>query len=270
MAVTIVAKKSFGSTLKREERKIESGHQTYKRRFGLFVRSTDQKARQIETVKSIVATLPQTGHFLDVGAGTGEITEAVSAYFKRTTVVEPNPEYAKQLAGRFPEFQIYENNFDGVNLVGALFDFILCSHVLYYIPEKNWMAMIERMVFHLSEQGKLAIVLQSPEGPLPDLFRRLGGKTGEAVRLWGALVRRFGRDRVRAHYGVSRIKARSIHEMAEIATFLFHEKRFESKKPEIRRYFARNCKIRGGYAVEQDFITFEILGRGSSGRYAGS
>ncbi|MDD5217952.1 MAG: class I SAM-dependent methyltransferase [Candidatus Omnitrophica bacterium] len=230
----------------------------YRQQFETFVRSTDQKQRQIQEIKGIMKGLVRRRNLLDVGAGSGEITEAIAGYFEKATVLEPNPEQAEALSARLPGVRVIQETIERAKLDGEEADLILCSHVLYYVPETKWMPVIEKMISCLSPAGKLILVLQSPEGGVPLFIKQFTGKTVNSVGLWAKLVRRYGTIKVRAHYGIAHIKTKRLEDMISIGQFMLIDKVDRKKKTEISRYFQKNHKVPAGYQIDTEYITFEI------------
>ncbi|MFA6600774.1 MAG: class I SAM-dependent methyltransferase [Candidatus Omnitrophota bacterium] len=230
----------------------------YQRQFALFVASTDEKPKQIETLRKIVAGLKRRRSFLDVGAGSGEITAAVSESFAETTVVEPNPGLVRRLSTLYPNFRIFPEPWGKADLGRDRFDFILCSHVLGYLPERQWLGAVERMVGCLRPGGKLAVVLHSPEGGVAGMFRKMTGATVNSVKLWSDLVRTYGDERVRPHYGFSAIHTETLEDMTAIGLFLLSDPRYLGRKRELRRYLEKRHKETDGYFLEQEYMTLEV------------
>ena len=230
----------------------------YRKLFALFVSSTDQKQRQIEQIRSILKTLKTKRDFLDVGAGSGEITSAVSEEFARTSVVEPNTEQVTYLSERYPNFRIFPDDIRDLNLRDEQFDFILCSHVLYYIPEAEWMPVAESLARHLRPGGKFLIVLQSPCGGVSELFRTFGVPVAPSLQLWNRLTQRFGVEAVRAYYGTCEIKTQTLEEMTAIGIFLMSARNVRPRKSALSRYLERRHRSPEGYRIGQEYLTFEI------------
>lgn len=63
-------------------------------------------------------------------------------------------------------------------------NFILCSHVLYYIEQAQWLANIERLVSWLATDGLLVVVLQNHR---TDCMRMLQHFFGHHYNLAGIL-----------------------------------------------------------------------------------
>ncbi len=133
----------------------------------VFINNTSHKDLLVQFVRSkILPQLVSKKSFLDIGAGPGEITKILTAYFDSTTVVEPNPTYRsdyKRLG-----FLTHIRNFQDEKLENS-FDFILCSHVLYHLDRKDWAFFLNKINQSLSSGGKALVVLVAPRGSWHDL-----------------------------------------------------------------------------------------------------
>ena len=73
------------------------------------------------------------------------MTKAFADAFRHTIAVEPNPHLLTQLKQAIPQAEAI-----GVPILEAnpkaQGDFVLCSHVLYYIPAEEWIAHLDRLV----------------------------------------------------------------------------------------------------------------------------
>src|SRR4030042_6236216 len=120
----------------------------YQRQLAVFVKSSTEKGIELIKIGEIIAGLAKRKYFLDIGAGGGDLTIPVSQSFDETTIVEPNVKQADFLKKRCPHFNIYNDFWENIDLSPRRFDFILCSHVLYYIEEGQWITTIEKMYAH--------------------------------------------------------------------------------------------------------------------------
>lgn len=118
----------------------------------------------------VLPQLSETNIFIDIGAGPGIITRAISKFFDQTVVVEP-----------LPDFQAYYQSL-GMTVIRAPYpaqsarlraDFILAAHLLYHIPLENWGMIIKQMVQQLEPGGILMIVLTAPRGNWHNLCLQL-------------------------------------------------------------------------------------------------
>lgn len=231
----------------------------------LFVSSSTEKGIELLVIGDVIAGLPDRRRFLDIGAGGGDLTIPISQLFEETVVVEPNPLQARAFKRRHPEFTVIEGGWESVeqekDLGGNVFDMILCSHVLYYIPTGDWDKLVSRMYNLLSAGGCLAIVLQSPLGEVADFFNRFTRYDVAILELAGDLIARYGDDSVGLRYFQNQIVTDSLEDMAEIGLFLLIDPEFREKSREIARYFQENHQFGESYRLKQDEILLTIRRR---------
>ncbi|MGV8078525.1 MAG: class I SAM-dependent methyltransferase [Syntrophales bacterium] len=230
----------------------------YRRQLALFVQSCTEKGIELVRIGELIAGLGQRRSFLDIGAGGGDLTIPVSSSFEKTTVVEPNELQARRLQQRCPSFRVINECWDRIALGPERFDFILCSHVLYYIPEGAWLSTIEKMHTHLESGGCIAIVIQSPMGEVAEFFSRFTRYDVNILGLWGELIRRYGDEAVEVRYFVNQIFTESLDDMVSIGLFLLIDRNFRRHVDEIRNYFEERHKVPGGYRIRQDDILLVI------------
>jgi len=226
----------------------------YQRQLALFVRSSTEKGIELVKVGEVIAGLSRRRSFLDIGAGGGDLTIPISQSFDETTIVEPNEKQANFLKRRCPHFNIYNDSWDKVDLALHHYDFILCSHVLYYIPEGSWLTTIKKMHDYLKYGGRMAIVLQSPMGEMARFFNQFTRYDVNILELWGDLIRLYGDEAVEVRYFLNEIWTESLEDMATIGLFLLIDRRFREHEEKIRRYIESHHKITNGYRMMQDEI----------------
>ena len=230
----------------------------YRRQLALFVRSCTEKGIELVRIGELIAGLGGRRSFLDIGAGGGDLTIPVSSSFETTTVVEPNELQARRLQRRCPFFRVINERWDRVDLGPERFDFVLCSHVLYYIPEGAWLSTIEKMHDHLAPGGCVAIVIQSPMGEVAEFFSRFTRYDVNILGLWGELIRRYGDEAVGVRYFINEIYTESLEDMVSIGLFLLIGRNFRRHVDEIRNYFESRHRTPGGYRIRQDEILLVI------------
>ncbi|MBM4271860.1 MAG: class I SAM-dependent methyltransferase [Deltaproteobacteria bacterium] len=230
----------------------------FQRQLNLFVRSSTEKGIELVKIGESIAALPRRRSFLDIGAGGGDLTIPVSQSFDETTIVEPNEKQAHFFRRRCPHFKIYDDYWEKVDLAAKRFDFILCSHVLYYIPEGRWVETIEKMHAHLEPGGRIAIVLQSPLGEVARFFNQFTRYDVNILELWGDLIRKYGDEAIEVRYFMNEIWTDSLDDMVTIALFLLIDRRFRDYEEGIRRYIESHHKVADGYRIMQDEILLLI------------
>ncbi len=139
---------------------FHSDTQDYHDAFQVFLDHTDQKDKAREWMEARVGALPQKRLFVDAGAGNGKVTAWFTGHFENTVALEPNSSLFDELCEACPDAEVHPDTILGTKLrVSA--DFILASHVFYYIPKEEWLANLERLVSWLSPEGVLVVMLQN-------------------------------------------------------------------------------------------------------------
>lgn len=230
----------------------------YQRQLSLFVRCSTEKGIELVKIGEIIGGLTKRRYFLDIGAGGGDLTIPISQSFEETTVVEPNEKQASFLKRRCPNFKIYNDFWEKVDLGSQRYDFILCSHVLYYIEEGHWMTTIEKMYVHLEEGGRIALVLQSPIGEVANFFNQFTHYDVNILELWRDLIKRYGDEAIEVRYFMNEIWTERLEDMVTIGLFLLIDRKFIEYEEKIRQYFESHHKTPGGYRIKQDEILLVI------------
>lgn len=132
----------------------------YHHAFQVFLDHTDQKTKALAWLQERLRTLPSRRVLIDAGAGTGQLTAWVGEGFERTIAIEPNASLRTDLKQNCPQAEILGDLLLAAS-PAAPGDFILCSHVFYYIPGPQWLVHLEKLASWLSPQGVLAVALQN-------------------------------------------------------------------------------------------------------------
>lgn len=240
-----------------QELEMEEDHE-YQEQLALFVRSSTEKSVELVKIGEIIGGLARRRSFLDIGAGGGDLTIPLSESFIETTVVEPNEKQVARLSRRCPHFNICHDCWDNVDLAPQRYDFILCSHVLYYIKEDNWVKTIEKGYSHLEDGGWMAIVLQSPVGEVADFFNEFTSYDVNVLQLWKDLIDRYGDDCIKVGYFRNEIWTENLDDMVRIGLFLLIDRKFKEHEERIRDYIESRHRVAGGYRMIQDEILLAV------------
>ena len=162
----------------------------YKRQLGLFSRSSTEKGIELLKIGEIIAGLKKREKFLDIGAGGGDLTIPISQSFKETAIVEPNEKQAVMFQKRRPGVKVYNDHWEKVDIGKQRFDFILCSHVLYYIKDDKWLSTIEKMHRHL-EDGGIAHCSPVSIGEVASFLINSTRYDVNILELWQQLIQRY-------------------------------------------------------------------------------
>jgi len=230
----------------------------YQRQLKLFSECSQEKSIELVLIGEVISGLRSSERFLDIGAGTGNLTVSVSQFFAETTIVEPNERQAGFFRRRYPRFRVDDCRWEEVDLGSDQFDFILCSHVLYYIPTHDWLKTIDKMYSHLAADGTIAIVLQSPVGEVAEFFRKFSKYDVPVIELWRNLTVTYGYQSVQVRYFVNEIFAETMEDMVDVGLFLLLDRKYRGRKDEIGKYFEEQHKVDGGYRMTQDEILLTI------------
>lgn len=149
--------------------------------FETFLTHTDQKTKAIGWLTDFVRGLPSRSLFVDAGAGEGSTTAALGKFFDRTIAIEPNSALRVELARRCPDAEIVEAPIAEARIVSSV-DFVLCSHVLYYIPQTNWGDTLERLTSWLGVDGTAVVLLGNRDADSMALSREFFGRQFDLAR----------------------------------------------------------------------------------------
>lgn len=234
------------------------GDAEFRRQLDLFSRCCTEKQAELLRLGEVLDKVRSRERFLDIGAGGGHLTIPLSGLFQATTVVEPNARQAEFLRRRCPAFDIHCCGFENAPLAPASFDFVLCSHVLYYVTEALWPELVTRMHGLLAPGGRLAIVLQAPVGQVADLFRAFTRYDVDLLGLWHDLNETYGEENVEVRTIRNEIWTESLEDLTDIGLFLLLDARFRERRSEIRDYLERECTVQGGYRLIQEEVLLAV------------
>jgi SAM-dependent methyltransferase len=141
-------------------RVYDSQSEAYHDAFAVFLAHTDQKLNARAWLDGFLARLPSPGVFVDAGAGNGQTTAWLGSRFGRVVAIEPNPSLCHDLRQTCPAAEVLPVKILDAHLPAAA-DFVLCSHVLYYLPRDEWQTCLGRMASWLKPSGALVVVLQN-------------------------------------------------------------------------------------------------------------
>lgn len=230
----------------------------YKRQLDLFARSSTEKGMELLKIGEIIADIENREKFLDIGAGGGDLTIPISQSFGETVIVEPNEKQAAMFRRRYPHIRVYNELWEKINFGEQRFDFILCSHVLYYVEEGKWLSTIEKMYRCLEDGGAIAIVLQSPLGEVARFFNHFTRYEVNILELWGQLIHLYGEKDLEIRYFINEIWTENPEDMLDIALFLLLDRKFREKTDEIKEYLETHHKVDHGYRILQDDILLVV------------
>ncbi len=245
-------------------RRFDSSSDEYHKAFQLFLDHTDQKARARERLEKLVAGLPSRNVFIDAGAGTGKVTAWLEGSFGRTIAAEPNASLRKELAATCPSAEILGDMILDAKIAPKA-DFVLASHVFYYIDGRDWMPNLERLASWLAPQGMATVILQNRKTDCMEMLRHFLRQSFDLNLLASAFDKAHaGKYRTSVHTVPSFIRTPDLETACRVAEFMLNLLPLADPPAmaDLRSYVDRNFKHEGGYrfSCTQDFLEIQKLG----------
>ena len=231
----------------------------YTRAFHRFLAHTDQKEKTMEWLDWEVEALPQRRIAIDAGAGTGKLTRWLADRFARVIGVEPNPSLADEFRTACPMATLIPETILAAK-PQVVADFILCSHVFYYIPRTEWEENIRQLISWLAPGGLLAIAIENPSSDCTRMkhhfipggsdLRELAAVAESA--LGGSYDVRL--DTVEAH-----IRTNDLQTACAVAEFILHVQSMPNPplRADLEEYVSSRFSRPSGdyqYSCHQDFL----------------
>nr|VFJ89532.1 MAG: Methyltransferase domain-containing protein [Candidatus Kentron sp. LFY] len=157
---------------------MKTDDRTYKEQFDLLTVNTNEYEQCISFIEQkILPTLPRQNCFLDIGAGRGSITKALSPKFNKTIIVEPNTFFFKEVIDWATETGVKMDGFNAdwfsVDFPDSDIDLTMISYVLHYIPVERRFQFVRKAYDTLKPGGYLVILLASATSGSHHLWRHL-------------------------------------------------------------------------------------------------
>lgn len=242
-------------------RSFVSNTPEYRQVFANFLAHTDQKKNAFDWIRREVERLPARSHMIDVGAGGGELTARLAPFFERVIAIEPNPSLAAEFRVNCPAAEVISTPFMDAN-VKAKANFILCSHVFYYIPRVEWEASLHRLITWLDVGGIRAVTIQNPRTDCMQMVRHFIGSPhdlSELCQTVGELKAGVDFD-ARVETVPAHIQTEDFQTACEVAEFVLNVLPPIPSPPawqELERYVEEHFRQSDGryrYSAHQDFL----------------
>jgi SAM-dependent methyltransferase len=231
----------------------------YHQAFQVFLDHTDQKVNARRWLDDLVRALPARHTFVDAGAGNGQVTAWFLNQFERTIAIEPSPSLNVELRQNCPGAEVLpETILDAEPSVRA--DLVLCSHVLYYVPQSDWQACVARMASWLAPIGALVIVLQNHETDCMRMLEAFHGRRFDLTALGQEFDRDHGRDyQVERQLVPAHVTAPDLARALIIAEFMLNLLPMPNPPPRsaLEEYVRKHFEAPGGgfrFSCHQDFL----------------
>lgn len=201
---------------------FDSQGEAYREAFQTFLDHTDQKEQARGWLDRLVDSLTNRRVFIDAGAGNGKVTAWFTDRFERTIAIEPNPHLRRELAQTCPKADLIADGILTAKLADSA-DFVLCSHVFYYIDRAAWLAMLQALASWLAPGGSLVVVLQNPESDCMRMLNRFYGRRFDLSQLAAEFREAFGeRYRIDLETSPAAIQTSDFATAATIAEFMLN------------------------------------------------
>lgn len=249
---------------------MKTDDQTYKEQFDLLTINTNEYEPCILFLEQIILPkLPQQNRFLDIGAGRGTITKALSPKFKQTIIVEPNTIFFKGISNWATEIGVKLDGFNAdwfdVDFSDSDIDLTMISHVLYYVPVEKRLQFVRKAYDTLKPGGYLVILLASATSGSHHLWRHLLPKADyhsipfiESVL---ADLRLEGYRDMTLTILDSEIKVKTLNEMHQLIDFLVVEKMVFDNETNIRKrnqYIDNYLTSDSGFTINDSFGVLSV------------
>jgi hypothetical protein len=237
----------------------------YHQAFKAFLEHTDQKEKALNWLSEEIAKLRNRNVMIDAGAGNGKLTTWFIPRFQQIVAIEPNPSLEVALRESCPSIRVLPTTITAAT-PSVEADFILCSHVFYYIPQSEWEANLERLISWLAPGGVLAVALQNTETDCMRMLKHFMGQRfdlGELCRL--AQSRSRAQLPVRIETVPAYIQTDDVNTAGTIAEFILNllpmpnPPTWEALEQYVNDHFRQP---EGGYrfSCHQDFLRVERIG----------
>ena len=235
----------------------------YQQAFDVFLAHTDEKTKIRDHLDSLIASLPVRRTLIDVGAGNGALTYWAGERFEKTIAIEPNPSLREGLTRRCPHAEVIPHQLAVVNrpLAG---DLILCSHVLYYLAQQEWLPSLMKMASWLAPQGILVVILQSRDCDCSQVVSHFQGQCVDLVpfgrKVESALAERF---EVKLERVPAQVRTGDLSTAYTVAEFMLNLLPLQRpvRRGEVETYLQQHCAVPGNgfrLSLDQDFLTMRL------------
>lgn len=238
---------------------FDSSGEPYRNAFNTFLAHTDQKANATAWLEREIEALPRREVFIDAGAGNGKLTRVLQDRFESRIAIEPSDSLRQDLIAACPGATVIAEPISHAE-PGAQADFILCSHVFYYIDRDEWPSTLGRLASWLRPGGVLAVAIQNHQ---TDCMRMLHHFAGERFDL-SPVAEAFAKEHVdefdvRHDLVEAHVTTEELATAYEIAVFMLNliPLRSPPTYQAVEEYLAdRFARGEGGYrfSCHQEFL----------------
>lgn len=245
-------------TASQKVRAFKSNTPEYHDAFQVFLDHTDQKHQAKQWLETCINGLPSKGLFVDAGAGNGKVTTWFADAFARTIATEPNESLRKELEAACPGAEVLGDTIMEARISDPA-DFVLSSHVFYYIPGAEWPQNLDKMASWLAPKGTLVVIIQNHGTDCMKILRHFLKQSFDLKSLADAFGKKSG-----AKYDTSletvpaKIQTEKFEDACTIAEFMLNLLPLEDPplRADVESYVRKNFAFDGGFrfSCNQDFL----------------
>ncbi len=236
----------------------------YQAAFHAFLSHTDQKDRAHEWLDDEVNRLARRETFVDAGAGTGKLTAWLLPRFRNVVAIEPNPSLERELRSACPTARVFPNTMLEISEQFDA-DFVLCSHVFYYLPPAEWEANLRQLLSWLRVGGVLAAAIQNPLSDCMQMLAQFLGRRNDLATLCPiAEATSGGTFQARIETVPARIETADLATACTVAEFILNVLPIPSPPlwEDFERYVDQHFRQPDGsyrFSCDQDFLRVERI-----------
>lgn len=197
---------------------------------------------------------------LEVGIGDARLTRWLTKHFSRAVLVEPNAQAVCQVTQQsFPHCQIdvVPGHIEDIELKQQRFDLINLSHMLYYIPEQQWVPLIKKLYTHLKPGGKMLITLSGDQDMKGTILNEFSTCSYDFEHFVTRLTEQVC-DCAALSVSEDKLQAASLRALTEIMGFFLQQRNVVLSRDELSAFLRYTVPCQDGvYSVDtlQYFIT---------------
>jgi SAM-dependent methyltransferase len=211
--------------------------------------------------KIIIPKIRNFFEMLDIGPGTGALTQMIGEKFNYVTAVDSNIEPLLSLKKNFPnptKLKIIHQSIIDVNVPRNKFDLAILSHVLYYIPVNKWTCIIDKLLNSLVPSGVLVVILNGGMGKAK-LIKHFGGTPRNIDHLLPDLTEKSGVN-VEMYVSKEIFYSLGLEPLLHISGIHLLDAGISASREDLTSYLEKNStKVNGIYEldVNQKFLILQ-------------
>ncbi|MPR35942.1 class I SAM-dependent methyltransferase [Salmonirosea aquatica] len=243
---------------------FSSQEEYYDHAFATFIKSTDQKENAKVWITEFLDGIDPKHTAIDAGAGNGVLTKILARHFDKVLAVEPNEALLAELATAGENVEVIDQPIAEGTLPGTVADLVLCSHVLYYIPQSQWDGILHQLLSWTKPGGRIVVILQAEDTDCMNFFRKLRNEEFPIMHFMEEFSRTGTAQSVDVFRQTSTIRCRSEEDLELILEFLLNLTPFPNEesiptKADLRTFLSSLQRTESGeYSMSCDQLFYTI------------